>query len=117
MAEEAAVRQRVRLGMGPEGGKVVGGAGSPGGEGTDAAGSMIAAESTPRARRRRSMLGDSRRASGSFSRDRTVLRGHVKNLSEHGVRDRNNCSASGTAIDCGDRGRSRATNLPQGAAR
>ena len=47
MAEEAAVRQRVRLGMGPEGGKVVGGAGSPGGEGVDVGRSVIAAESVP----------------------------------------------------------------------
>ena len=42
----AAVRRRVRVEMLPENGKAVGGAGSPGDEGADAAGSMVAAEST-----------------------------------------------------------------------
>ena len=43
----AAVFRRVRVEMRPEGYKAVGGAGSPCGEGADAAGSVILAESTP----------------------------------------------------------------------
>ena len=43
----AAVLRRVRVEMRLEGGKAVGGAGSPCGEGADAAGSVIAAESAP----------------------------------------------------------------------
>ena len=40
--------RRVGVKMRPEGGKAVGGAGSPCGEGADAAGSVISAESAPR---------------------------------------------------------------------
>ena len=43
----AAVLRRVRVEMRPEGGKAVGGAGSPFGKGADAAGSVIVAESAP----------------------------------------------------------------------
>ena len=43
----ATVLRRVRVEMRPEGGKAVGGAGSPCGEGADAPGSVISAESAP----------------------------------------------------------------------
>ena len=43
----AAVLRRIRAEMRPEGGKPAGGARSPGSEGTDAAGSVIAADSAP----------------------------------------------------------------------
>ena len=42
-----AIRHRVRVKMRSDGGKAVGIAGSPSGEGLDAAGSVIAAESAP----------------------------------------------------------------------
>ena len=47
MLVAVAVRRRVRVEMWPEGGKVVEGTGSPGGEKADAAGSVTGAESAP----------------------------------------------------------------------
>ena len=43
----AAVRRRVRVEVRPEGGKIFRGAGLPGGDGTDAARSVVTAESSP----------------------------------------------------------------------
>ena len=47
MPEAAAVFRRVRVEMRPEGDNSIGGAGLPGGEGADAAGPVVAAESAP----------------------------------------------------------------------
>ena len=117
MPVPTAVRRRVRVEMQPEDGKAVRGAGSPGGEGADAAGSVIAAESAPcEVLQGRSMLGDSRRGSGDFCRACTALRRHGKNRSESDVDGRKNDPQPGrqsivTAAD------TRTMNIPEGAER
>ena len=62
------------------------------------------------------MLGDSRRGSGGFYRDRASLGGHGENRSESGVDGRNKISAAGTGIDGGDGGRYTSDEAPRKSA-
>ena len=70
----AVVFRGVRVEMRPEGGKTVSGTGLPGVKGVDAAGSVIAAESSPHVVLigRKSILGDGSLGSGGFCRALTA---------------------------------------------